>query len=191
MIKAEDSRTNSKPMDKDVINSLFFTKDGVLYFKERGRDLFKTDSAFKRWNSIFSNKPCGCFSGGYLKTKTMGFNFLNHRVIYFIETGVNPKIIDHIDGNTLNNKISNLRNVDKAKNGVNCKLSKKNSTGRKGVYFHKSLRKWTASVVVNGKLKHLGVFEDFESASVARCDAEYKYYGEYSREQAIKYFMEN
>lgn len=191
MIKCEDKYHNGNKLDKDIIDSIFYVVDGVLYFKWRSLDMFKTESAFIRWNKLFSNKPCGSLSGGYLKTKALGRSFLNHRVIYFIETGIQPKTIDHIDGNTLNNKICNLRNLDRSRNGMNCKKSALNTSGRKGVYFHKSIGKYTASITVSKKLKHIGSFETFEEAEKARSEAEMKYYGKYSREQAIKYCMEN
>jgi hypothetical protein len=54
-------------------------------------------------------------------------------------------------------------------------MDKRNSTGKAGVYWHKSQKKWVASIGVNGKNLHLGTFSNFESASKARSNAEIKY----------------
>lgn len=191
MIKCEDKYNSGLQINLDLMRKLFYIKNNALHWNHRDPCDFKTLSACKTWNKRFAGKPSGSESQGYLKTGIGGRRYLNHRIIYFMHTGVFPHIVDHIDGNTLNNSINNLRDVDKVKNGVNCNISKSNTTGRKGVYFHKTLEKWTASIVVGGKLRHLGVFNDFYSASLARSNAEAVYYKNYSREQAIKYCMEN
>ena len=69
------------------------------------------------------------------------YNFYkNHRVIYFLNTGIDPeeKQVDHIDGNRLNNKITNLRLATNAQNQHNRKKSKNNTSGVTGVFWNKS-----------------------------------------------------
>jgi len=68
-----------------------------------------------------------------------------HRLISeaFIPNPDNKLCIDHIDNNTLNNNsINNLRWVTTKENAQNAKLSAKNTSGFKGVSFHKKLNKW-------------------------------------------------
>jgi hypothetical protein len=60
----------------------------------------------------------------------------NHRVIWELLKGSTDNLeIDHIDGNPLNNKISNLRLVSREINGRNCKINSRNSSGITGVSF--------------------------------------------------------
>lgn len=72
-------------------------------------------------------------------------------------------VVDHIDTNKLNNNISNLRIVT---NRENCNLKHiKSSSIYTGVGFNKTRNKWIATIVINGKLKHLGAFNIQEEAS--------------------------
>lgn len=79
-----------------------------------------------------------------------------HRLIYFLETGECPKIIDHIDGNGLNNKFSNLRAVTTRENAQNLYLHR---NGRlMGTTFEKKVQRWRSQITVNYKNIHLGYF---------------------------------
>lgn len=104
-----------------------------------------------------------------------------HRLIFLLHFGYLPDFIDHIDGNTRNNRIENLRPATLEENARNAKTPITNTSGRKGVYYHKSYGMWQASIRVNGKLKHIGTFLTFEEACSARIAAEIQYHGEYCR----------
>jgi hypothetical protein len=78
-----------------------------------------------------------------------------HRVIFAIVHGYIPKYIDHIDGNTLNNKIENLRECTQSENSTNSKIRTDNSTGIKGLGFHKSTNRWRGRIKKEGKLHYL------------------------------------
>ena len=84
--------------------------------------------------------------------------------------------IDHIDKCRKNNKIENLRLVSRDENLKNKGMYKCNKSGVTGVIFNKQNSKWAANIRVNGKLKHLGYYADFEDACKARYSAE-KFYG--------------
>ena len=77
----------------------------------------------------------GCVtSGGYRRVKIKGRMYLVHRLAWFLAYGVWPAHeIDHIDGNRLNNKLENLRDVPKAINQRNAYRRKDNSSGLVGV----------------------------------------------------------
>ena len=70
---------------------------------------------------------------------------------------------DHINGNKLDNRCSNLRLATARQNSQNRKLRSDNSTGFKGVYNRWG--KYRAAIRINGKLKHLGIFDTPEEAS--------------------------
>lgn len=105
-----------------------------------------------------------------------------HRVIYFLSTGIDPDDydIDHIDRNPLNNNPANLRLATKPQNAQNAKTPKNNTSGYKGTYWNKKVNKWQASISINKRLVHLGVFSTLEEAVAARNEAEIMVYKEFS-----------
>lgn len=89
--------------------------------------------------------------------------------------------IDHINGKKLENTRENLRPVSHQQNLFNAKLSSANTSGAKGVYWHKKAQKWAAAIKVGGRSIYLGIFASFDDAKRARKQAEEKYFGEYAR----------
>jgi len=82
-------------------------------------------------------------------------------------------IIDHIDGNSLNNRKENLRAVSHSANLHNTQLHKHNTSGTKGVQKFGNM--WRAYITVSGKTHYLGVFAQKQEACAARKQAENKY----------------
>lgn len=97
-----------------------------------------------------------------------------HRVIWVIMTGDQPDVIDHIDGDGLNNKWSNLRSISHRLNSKYRKTSKANTTGRTGVY-RTPHNTWRAYIFVEGTNHFLGIFKKKEDAIMARETAEREY----------------
>ncbi|TCI99960.1 HNH endonuclease, partial [Cytobacillus praedii] len=97
----------------------------------------------------------------------------------FIMGSPEGKHIDHIDGNTLNNRKSNLRACEHRENLRNTKMYSTNKSGHRGVTLHKKSGKWWAYIMVNYKHKSLGYYYDIEDAIKARKAAEEKYFGEF------------
>ena len=96
-----------------------------------------------------------------------------HRLAFLYMTGAFPENdVDHEDGNGLNNRWSNLRAVTFAENQKNKRLPANNVSGTVGVSWHKRDSNWDARIVVNGKYKHLGYFDNKEDAIAARKKAE-------------------
>ncbi len=95
--------------------------------------------------------------------------YLEHRLALFYMFGSMPVTdVDHINGDTLNNSIANLRAVSHAENMKNQKRDKRNKSGVTGVYWNVPLQKWRAVMKVNGRMLHLGVHSIFEDAVAAR-----------------------
>jgi hypothetical protein len=92
-------------------------------------------------------------------------------------------LIDHIDGNGLNNQKSNLREASFCQNSRNTSIHKDNKSGYKGVY--RTRKKWAAKICVNYKKLYLGVFGTKEEAARAYNEAALKYSGEFAKLNAI------
>ena len=90
-------------------------------------------------------------------------------------------VVDHINGNKLDNRRCNLRICTQHHNSMNHSVRKNNTSGVTGVTWYKGRNKWHASIMINGKNKHLGYFNTLEEATEARKQAEIDYYGEYRR----------
>ncbi len=97
-----------------------------------------------------------------------------HRVIWKMQRHEIPDgyEIDHIDGNSLNNRIDNLRCVTSSENRKNRRMARNNTTGIVGVRQLRYGNKWGAHIKVEGKYIHLGTFDTKESAARARKEAE-------------------
>ncbi len=80
---------------------------------------------------------------------------------------VTNSIVDHKDGDGLNNTRGNIRLCTHAQNMQNRALSKNSKSGIKGVYFNKKSKKWRSEIRSNGKRYCIGSFESKEDASIA------------------------
>lgn len=101
-----------------------------------------------------------------------------HRLI----AGTQPDMhTDHIDGNGINNARSNLRSATPMQNVQNTRITARNNSGVKGVWFHKQSGRWTSQVKVLGKSIHLGLYATIEEASAAYAQAITQYHGKFGR----------
>lgn len=100
-----------------------------------------------------------------------------HRLIVGDPPGI---LVDHWDGNGLNNQRSNLRLANKAQNGANRGLPRNNTSGFKGVHWHKNNGNWRAIIGVNNQRVILGHFCNREDAARAYDEAAVSYFGEFA-----------
>jgi len=109
----------------------------------------------------------------YITIKVSGKHYLAHRVAWLLHYKIPPELfIDHIDGNGLNNKIGNLREVSRTENQRNQKLSSRSKSGVMGVSKDKKSGKWLVRIGSRDNLKRLGYYSDFFEAVCARKSAE-------------------
>ena len=153
----------------ELLHSIFEYKDGVLFWKAKKssntRQDFSAGSIAKR---------------GYVSVRLCGKHYYVHRLIYMMHYGFMPEFLDHIDGNKLNNKIENLRSATKSENNRNKKLYKNNKSGVKGVQWNEPCKKWRAVLKLDGKNKHIGLFNTIDEAEHAIKEARVKFHGEFS-----------
>lgn len=110
---------------------------------------------------------------GKQKLKTL----FMHREILNAPVG---KDVDHRNRDRLDNQRSNLRLASRSQNNINAKLHNNNTSGFKGVSFHKQAGKWRAYISKDGVQMALGLFDKIEDAVTRRVLAEKNMYGEFS-----------
>lgn len=158
-------------ISQDYLSHLFDYKDGALYWKNPikrskmkiGDRAGTTTTANRRVITIHS-KP-----------------FSEHRLIFMFHKGWLPKEIDHIDCNQLNNKIENLRAATRSENSSNRGLMKNNTSGVKGVSWHKLHGKWEATCQINKKRHKIGYYDDLAEAEKAVKSFRNQHHGEFAR----------
>lgn len=104
-------------------------------------------------------------NGGYIEMQVLGERHLAHRLAWLYVHGYIPQLIDHIDGNRLNNKISNLREATYAENAYNSKIRSDNKSGVRCVSWDKARKSWEVRIKIDGKLKHFGNYKDLDEAA--------------------------
>lgn len=138
-----------------------------------------------------SNRPCGHKPAcdGYDRVRVGDTMYKVHRIIWLWCKGSWPKFeIDHKDRNKMNNRIENLRDVERKENILNQGISVSNTTGYKGVSWNKRKRKYIAQISNNGKKMHLGNFNSAEEAFLVYMIAKIEHHP--TSPDAKEYFLE-
>lgn len=161
---------------------LYYNKQtGIFNWRERDRSFFNSDRAFKSWNSRFCGRNAGTIkknSNGisYYQIVILGKKYYAHRLAYLYITGIwPPVIIDHEDGDGLNNTWTNIKQATYQENSKNREMSRANKTGCMGVTFSKERKKWIVKVNISGRSVQLGSFDDFFDAVCSRKSGERLY----------------
>jgi hypothetical protein len=100
-----------------------------------------------------------------------------HRVILRTPTGM---LTDHHNGNTLDNRRSNLRQSNRSQNAHNCGRRSDNISGHRGIGWHKKAKKWQVRLKSHGVDKYLGLYKDLDKAIAVRKTAEEEHVGEFA-----------
>ncbi len=129
------------------------------------------------------NRPAGSLAvQGYITVTVCGKSYKAHRLIWLMQTGRWPKPeADHKNTIRRDNRWRNLREATRSQNRMNCSLHKNNTSGHKGVSWHKQHKKWYVTIQKRGKPKFVGLFDDFIPACRAYKFASNKHFGEFAR----------
>ncbi len=139
-------------------------------------DDYKNLSQWK-WSCSYNGYAWRRVSLGYVNGKRKRAIIFMHR---FIMNTPSDMITDHINGDKLDNRKSNLRICTYTQNSRNS-ISKRGSSKYKGVYLDKSENRWVAQIVVNKKTKFLGRYNTQEEAASIYNNEAKKQFGEFSR----------
>lgn len=99
----------------------------------------------------------------------------------FILGAKDGSVIDHRNGDGLDNRRDNIRVSSRAQNAWNQGLSRNNTSGFKGVDLHSQSLRWQARIRWHGKHHFLGFFDSPEEAHNAYCKAAERLHGEFAR----------
>jgi hypothetical protein len=117
-------------------------------------------------------------SKGYARCKKDGKGTFMARLIMKV---TDPQIfVDHINGNSLDNRKCNIRLSSNSQNQANRQNHPLNKSGYRGVCWAKDTKKWQASIKVNCRSIYLGQFINIEDAADAYKKAAEHYFGEFS-----------
>lgn len=132
-------------------------------------------------------KPAGTIKrDGYVHIGVDYNRYFAHRLAFLYMTGEMPEPkqhVDHINSNTVDNRWANLRLATSSQNQMNVLMWSSNTSGYKGVSWHKGEGRWRACIRVKGKRKYLGYFDTAEQGYAAYCEAAKLHHGEFARLQ--------
>lgn len=162
---------SNSTLTQDLLKELFLYKNGYLLWKKAKANNVK----------LFEKAGSASKSDRYLRVMINKTSYKVHRLVFLYHHGYLPKYIDHINGDTFDNRIANLREATCPQNNQNAKIRKDSSSGIKGVYMHKATGKWTASCQVNKKRTHLGLFTTIDEAEKAVKSFREQHHGSFAR----------
>ena len=146
----------------------------------------ETDRFSRAWNARYAGKLANSVNGhGYIqisiKTGEKKKRYEAHRLAWLYVYGEFPEFqLDHVNRVKTDNRISNLRRSDVVGNAHNVDVCRRNSSGVKGVSWHKGAQKWMATITFNNQYFYLGLFFDLDDAKNAYNAASISLAGEFS-----------
>lgn len=163
----------------EVLRSYFnYDPDaGIVSWKHR------SDKS-RQWNTKYAGKEAGCICDrGYRQIRLNDRGMRYHRVAWVLMHGDCPldRLIDHINGDTSDNRAVNLRLATLSQNTINAKR-RAGCTLPRGVKRHRGGKTFEAQIRIGNKRRlRLGSFETAELAHAAYCSAAKRYHGEFAR----------
>jgi hypothetical protein len=130
------------------------------------------------WNWAAKVRPWTTYAGRTAYDGNAKTDVKLHRIILGAS---GAQIVDHKNGNGLDNRRTNLRIVTASQNAQNAAKRKDNSSGCKGVGFHKKIGLWEAYINASGKRLNLGYHASPEQANAAYLKASAEMHGEFGR----------
>lgn len=161
---------------------------GVLTWRVRPLEHFKSDRERKRWNSRYAGTQAGSLGGPLHHIAVWVIiskkSYLAHRLIWKLVSGTDPtEQIDHIDRCPTNNAWANLRQATDSQQNGNKGLMKTNTSGVRGVTWYPKTGKWLVQIGRGKRYgimpKNLGFYDTLEEAKDVYDAAAKVFFGEF------------
>jgi hypothetical protein len=154
----------STELTSDLLHTLFEYRDGKLLWRSR------------------TGKEAGCVGNrGYSCVCINYRKYMTHRLIWIMHGNDPVPMLDHINGDQLDNRIENLRPADASQNQRTQQLRKDSTSGIKGVSWISTRNRWCGQVWHKGKLHRAGDFHDKEECAAAVVRLRSSLHGEFAR----------
>lgn len=171
----------------DVLRQLlrYEPETGKLFWRERDVEWFDGRcGTCAYWNRRYAGKEAlaQIDTHGYAGGKIFKVRYLAHRIIWMmVYDELPPQIIDHINGDKIDNRVANLRPATNAQNIQNGDIRSSNTSGAKGVTWSRHNRKWQAQIGCGSSKKHIGYFTSVVDAAAAYDRVALELFGEFAR----------
>lgn len=134
-------------------------------------------------NRIRVGDVAGCHDThyGYVLIGIDGVVYSAHQLAVLYVTGVFPVEVDHENGNRKDNRFDNLRDCEHSQNQKNVRKPKHNTSGFKGVHYHRESGLWRARICADGRHHSLGLHSTKELAHAAYREGAVRHHGEFAR----------
>lgn len=154
----------------------------LFEYMDGGRLRRKISAGNQKYGTVTTGKQ---ELSGYCRMLVDGNGYLFHRVIWRLIYGDEPKFIDHINNVRNDNRIENLRRVDKSSNCQHQLKPKSNTSGFIGVSWYKNSSKWKVSICKRGKASAIGYFANIKDAVLAYNEKCNELHGEFGKSKII------
>ena len=156
----------------------------------RGKSTLVDDSDFvwlNQWKWMAHNRNGKFYAarGGYEKLGFYKYRIYTISMHRIIMDAIKGQEVDHINGDSLDNRRINLRLANRFENNQNSSLRKDNTSGYKGVAFYKAGNKWIAYIGTGKKLRHIGYFTTAKEAARAYNQKAKELFGEFAKENLL------
>lgn len=173
----------------EFVRQCFEYHDGKLFWKVRPPNTFNNPSHTKTFNKQFAGREAGSPRDHKQHNRTTtrhviiinSIKFYRYKLVWILHGNemISGKTLDHINRDSLNDKIENLRFASKEQQAGNCGKRSHNTTGYKWVSYDKRRKKYYAQMNKNKHHIFLGYFDDPEEAHKAAKKAAAERYGEF------------
>ena len=125
------------------------------YSPEWAGGVFQTARDWRAWNTCRAGTVAGAPGSGGYRYVNLTFDgkprrMLAHRVVWALATGAWPEVeIDHRNGIRDDNRLSNLREATRSQNKHNVGLSRRNTSGLRGVSWFRAGGRWRADIMAS------------------------------------------
>lgn len=170
-------RTNKIPINSELVERM---KLQLCYDEITGKFTWLNPSKYH--NNLTGSVAGEISRNGYRLIQFEGRKYSAHRMAWAFVHGeiTHDEEIDHKNNDRDDNSISNLRIASFSQNARNQLMHRNNTSGVKGVSFHRQSGKWRARICIHGTTHYLGHFSDIKMAEESIMSAREKLHGEYS-----------